>query len=91
MIDVVVGALPNLHLVAVCDISVGKIQTEPYTTKINKSWTPWKEYNRTLVLEGNTIIIGKEPLLRREVVETLPDLHAYTICGALEHELVTRK
>lgn len=44
-----------------------------------------------MVLEGDAIVIGKEPLLSREVVETLPDLHTYTICGAFEYVSVTRR
>lgn len=39
---------------------------------------------QTLILQGDTIVVGEEPLLSREVVEALPNLHANTVCGALK-------
>lgn len=35
LVDIVVGALPNLDLVAVRNVSVGKIKTESCTQKVN--------------------------------------------------------
>lgn len=43
----------------------------------------------TLVGQGNPVVVGVEPVLSREVVEALPDLHSNTVsraCAGIETE-----
>ncbi len=41
-----------------------------------------EECKGTLVFEGNAVVVGEEPLLRGEIVETFKNPHAGPIFGA---------